>query len=112
MFDLAEKGTPADEATFEWLTGTVKTLAAIATPIAAVMTFFRQQIGEILKGASNDATLTTRIIAHSSRVAFWVAGAALPLVIWVVYRYLSYWGMINDGLYGSDLDYGFVVGRE
>jgi hypothetical protein len=97
MFDLAEKGKPADEATFEWLTGGMQTLAAIAAPVAALVTFFRQQMGDILKAANAGSNLVTKVIAALSRVAFWVAGAAVPLVIWVVYLYLSFWGMINDG---------------
>ena len=110
MFDLAEQKPESDEATFEWLTGTVKTLAAIATPIAAVVTFFRQQMGDLLKAASADASITTNVVAALSRIAFWIAGAALPLLIWVVYLYFSYWGIINDGRYApDDADYQFIA---
>ncbi|TMJ06017.1 MAG: cell division protein [Alphaproteobacteria bacterium] len=96
MFDLADANTSPDEATFDWLATSVQTLAAVFAPIAAVVTIFRQQMGDILKAASADANLTTRIIAALSKVAFWLAAAALPFAIWVVYLYLSYWGIIND----------------
>ena len=97
MFDLADANISPDEATFDWLAGSVKTLAAVFAPIAAVVTFFRQQMGDVLKASSADANLTTRILAALSKLGFWVAGAALPFAIWVVYLYLSYWGIINDG---------------
>jgi hypothetical protein len=97
MFDLADADISPNEATFDWLAASVQTLAALFAPIAAVVTIFRQQMGDILKASSADANLTTRIIAALSKLAFWVAGAALPFAIWVVYLYLSYWGIINDG---------------
>jgi hypothetical protein len=96
MFLLAAAVKQSDASTLGWLTAAVKTLAAIAAPIAAIVTFFRQQMGEILKAANAEANLSTRTAAALSRVAFWVAGAALPLALWVAYLYLSYWGIIND----------------
>src|SRR5205807_6279238 len=81
MFDLADANTSPDEVTFDWLAGSVQTLAAVFAPIAAIVTFFRQQMGDILKAASADANLPTRIIAVLSKIAFWVAGAALPFAI-------------------------------
>lgn len=95
MFVLA-KQVKADGDPVAWLTGTVKALAVFAAPVAAAVTFFRQQLGDILKASSADATVSTKAIASASKVAFWVAGAALPLLVWVLYLYLSYWGIIND----------------
>ncbi len=97
MFDLAEVDDKDDYVTFEWLAKTVQTLAAIFAPIAAVVMFFRQQMGDIVKASGDDAKSSTKALAILSRIAFWVAGAALPFAIWVVYLYFSYWAIYNDG---------------
>jgi hypothetical protein len=96
MFGLADVVKESGGSTFEWLTATVKTLAAIAAPVAGIVMFFRQQMGDFLKAANTEAHWSTKTVAVLSRIAFWVAGAALPLLVWVAYLYLSYWGIIND----------------
>ena len=97
MFDIADAHVEGQGGAFLGLvTSWVKTLAAITTPIAAVVAFFRQQFGDLLKGASAKSDITTRIMAVAVKGAVWVAGAALPLLIWVAYLYLCYWGIINN----------------
>ena len=95
MFDIAD-AVKASNGSYELLTGSLKTLAAIATPVAALVTLFRQQLGDIFKATSAGARLSTKAMAALGKAALWVAGAALPLVVWVAYLYLSYWGIIND----------------
>jgi predicted acylesterase/phospholipase RssA len=96
MFDVAEGGGANDVAgvvggvAVAW----VKSLAAIAAPIAAAVTLFRQQFADLLKGGGSD--LTSRALAYVARVAVWIACLALPLLIWIGYLYLSYWGIAND----------------
>ena len=72
------------------------TLATILTPLAAVVTLFRQHLGTILKATNTDASVSARLTAFAGKAVYWAAGAAVPLVIWVVYLYLSYWGMIDN----------------
>ena len=73
-----------------------QTLAAIAAPVAAIVTFFRQQIGGLLKARHRDRGHRHQSSRPLGKVAIWIAGAALPLLIWVGYLYLCYWGIIND----------------
>ena len=106
MFDVAEGG--ADQAT-GLVTGVaigwVKSLAAVAAPIAAAVTLFRQQFADLLKGAVA-SDLTSRLLAYAAKAAVWVAGLALPLLIWIGYLYLCYWGIANDKvLPASDRQY-------
>jgi hypothetical protein len=91
MFDIAEGG-----GLFSFLTRWVTTLAAIATPIAAVVTIFRQQFGEIIKKGEASSGTLKRLAAAGGKALVWIAGAALPLLIWVAFLYLCYWGIIND----------------
>jgi hypothetical protein len=97
MFDLKDALDAKRVDSFEWLTGGLTKLAVIITPLAAVVTFFRQQLEDIFKAAYTGAKLSTKIVAVLGKVALWVAGAAVPLLIWIAYLYLSYWGIINDG---------------
>jgi hypothetical protein len=98
MFDRAEAASSQPGGlvvgvAFGWL----KALAAITAPIAAVVTVFRQQFGDFFKsGISSD--LTSRLFAVAAKAAIWLAGLALPLLIWIGYLYLCYWGIVNDKL--------------
>jgi hypothetical protein len=96
MFDVAEGGADQSAGVVAGVAiGWVKGLAAVAAPIAAAVTVFRQQFADILKGvAASD--LTSRILAYAAKVAVWIAGLALPLLIWIGYLYLCYWGIAND----------------
>ncbi|MBR0825205.1 cell division protein [Bradyrhizobium manausense] len=95
MFDVAEStalGGPAGAVAVNW----IKSLAAIAAPIGAFVTAFRQQFIELMKGNSVSSQWGSLVLAIVARVALWIAGLALPLIIWVAYLYLSYWGIAND----------------
>ena len=97
MFDSAEGGASGQSAgvvasvAINW----IKSLAAITAPIAAAVTLFRQQFADFLKGSAS-SDLTSRLSAYAAKGAIWLAGLALPLLIWVGYLYLSYWGVPND----------------
>ncbi len=81
--------------------GWVKSLAAITAPVAVLVTLFRQQFAGLLKdvGASD---LSSRILAYAASAAVWVAGLALPLLIWIGYLYLCFWGIANDKVMGAN----------
>jgi Patatin-like phospholipase len=98
MFALTDASGDGDHS---MLTAAVKWLATIATPIAAVVTFFRQQLGTLLKSVDRSSGIATKMMALVGKAAIWVAGAALPLLIWIAYLYLCYWGIINDATLAS-----------
>ncbi|RXH24702.1 cell division protein [Bradyrhizobium nanningense] len=96
MFEVAEASTAQSGAivagvAIKW----VQSLAAITAPVAAAVTVFRQQFADLLKGAGA-SDLGSRLLAHVAKAAVLVAGLALPLLIWVGYLYLCYWGIAND----------------
>ena len=97
MFDLADEAGRTPGSDNSLLTAFVTWLAAIVTPIAAIVTFFRQQVGTLLKSVTRASGITTKLVAYGAQVALWLAGAALPLLIWVGYLHLCYWGIINKG---------------
>jgi hypothetical protein len=98
---LAEEGVQVGPDNFVLMIGTavtsgIKSLAAMTVPIAAAAALFRQQLAEALKGNSVSSDIGSRVLAVAAKVAIWFAGAALPLLIWVGYLHLSYWGIEND----------------
>ena len=111
MFDVAEGS--ADQSTgivAGVAIGWVKSLAAVTAPIAAAVTIFRQQFASLLKGAVA-SDLTSRILAYAAKAAVWVAGLALPLLIWIAYLYLCYWGIANDKVV-PDSDRQYTMAEE
>ena len=93
MFSLTERSTGADETL---LATVIHSLAAIATPVAAAVTFFRQQIGTLLKSVTSSSNISTKVLAFVGEAAIWIAGAAVPLLIWIGFLYLCFWGIQND----------------
>jgi hypothetical protein len=71
-------------------------LAVLLTPIAAIVTFFRQQFGAAIKTASASSSMRTKLVGVLARIGVWAAGLALPLLIWLGYITLVYWGTAND----------------
>lgn len=96
MFDLADEAGKAHGHDRSLLTAFITRLAAIATPIAAIVTFFRQQVGTLLKSVTSASGMSRKLAAFAAHGAIWFAGAALPLLIWVGYLHLCYWGIINN----------------
>ena len=109
MFDVAEANAAQSSGivtgvAVKW----IQSLAAVAAPVAAAVTLFRQQFAELLKGAGA-SDLSSRLLAYVARAAVWIAGLALPLLIWVGYLYLCYWGIANDKvLTDTDRQYSMV----
>jgi hypothetical protein len=99
MFEIADAAAGHGGLVTGLFTSWLQTLAAIAAPVAAGVMFFQRQFGGILKADSAASDLTTRISAQLIKVAIWIAGAALPLLIWIAYLYFCYWGIINNKKY-------------
>jgi hypothetical protein len=96
MFEIADAAAGQEGGLVTGLfTSWLQTLAAIAAPVAAAVMFFQRQFGGILTADTATSDLTTRVFARLIKAAIWIAGAALPLLIWVGYLYLCYWGIIN-----------------
>jgi hypothetical protein len=102
MFGVAEGGVDQAAGIVAGVAiGWIKSLAALAAPVAAVVTFFRQQVAGLMKGAAA-SDLTSRLLAVVAGVAVWIAGLALPLLIWMGYLYLCYWGVAHDKVLVAD----------
>ena len=96
MFSIADDG-----GYLGYLTGFVKTLASITAPIAAVVVFFRQQFSALVSTEHASSSRSVKALVPVGRLTVWLAGLAVPLLLWVAYLYLCYWGIINDSPAGD-----------
>ena len=71
-------------------------IAAATAPIAAIVMFFRKQVGAMASDTAERSGIRAFLAVAIARGAVWVAGAALPLILWVAYLHLSYWGITRD----------------
>jgi predicted acylesterase/phospholipase RssA len=102
MFDVADGASGQSSGLVTGVAvGWIKSLAAITAPIAGVVTLFRQQFADLLKGNSVSSEIGSMVLAYAAKAAVWAAGAALPLLIWMGYLYLCYWGIPNDVIAGQ-----------
>ena len=74
----------------------IETLAAITAPVGAIVALFNHRFAKAIETGTSTSKWTARLLGLGARASVWVAGAALPLLIWVGYLYLSFWGIAND----------------
>ncbi len=67
----------------------VKSVIAYLTPIIAVVSLYAKRIGEMLATESKSGTYTAIMKRVAGKAAIWAVALALPVVIWLVYCFLS-----------------------
>jgi hypothetical protein len=91
LFDL-RKGPITYSACFVAAIGLI---AATAVPVAGLVALFQAQLSRLLKRTSRTSDITALAIGLPGKAAIWLAGATLPLIIWISYLHLSYWGIVD-----------------
>ena len=89
----ANKQPAANQGLLGTASSWLETLAALFASIGTVVGFFSKFLVDALKRNTEKpgpAALATRI---AIKLTMYVAGAAVPLGLWVLYLYLSYWGI-------------------
>jgi hypothetical protein len=88
----------------------LKTLAAVLAPIATVLGFFGQFLADRLKRSVEKPGFGAFVEKIAVKFAIYLAGAAVPLVLWVVYLYLAFWGIKDCGTEtcSSDAPYAYA----
>jgi hypothetical protein len=71
----------------------LKTLAALFAPIGTVIGFSSKFLADALKRSSEKPGASAFAGQIAIKLAMYVAGAAVPLGLWVIYLYLSFWGI-------------------
>ncbi|MGN6733711.1 MAG: patatin-like phospholipase family protein, partial [Candidatus Binatia bacterium] len=81
--------------------GWLQALAAILAPFSAVVAFFSRHIGRLLGQGNERPNLGAMVSRAAGRAAIYIAGAAIPFLLWMVYLQLCFMGI-------KDLDSGYV----
>jgi hypothetical protein len=81
--------------------GWLKGLAAVLAPFSDAVAVFSRPIGWLMKEGAEKPSIAVAVLRGAGRVAVYVAGAAIPFLLWMVYLYLSFAGI-------KDLDPGFL----
>ena len=69
-----------------WLQG----LAAVLAPFSAAVAFFSRHIGRLLKQGDERPSFGALASRAAGRAAVYVAGAAIPFLLWMAYLYLCF----------------------
>src|SRR6266511_3852008 len=80
-----------------WLQG----LAALLAPFSAAVAFFSRHIGRLLRQGNERPNLGALASRAAGKAAVYIAGAAIPFLLWMAYLYLCFAGI-------KDLDPDYV----
>jgi predicted acylesterase/phospholipase RssA len=76
-----------------FLIGMLNRLAAVLAPIAAIVGFLGSKLGYLIKRAAETSEFRAQALGLISKFVIYVAALAVPLLLWVVYLDLCYWGI-------------------
>lgn len=68
-------------------------IAAILAPLGAVIAFLASKLGEYVKSAFESPKWSAYIKGLAAKAAIYIGGLIVPLLIWVVYLKVTYWGI-------------------
>ena len=77
--------------------GWLKGLAVVLAPFSAAVAFLSRHIGRLLKEGAEKPSISAVALRVAGKAAVYVAGAAIPFLLWMAYLYLSFAG-IKDHL--------------
>lgn len=80
---------------FEKVSTLLKAVAAFFVSIGTVVGFLGRFLGDALKRSTEKPGLAAFAARIAIKLAMYLAGAAVPLALWVAYLYLSFWGIQN-----------------
>ena len=72
-----------------WLQG----IATVLAPFSAAVALFSRHIGRLLKEGAEKPGITAVALRAAGKAAVYVAGAAIPFLLWMAYLYLSFVGI-------------------
>ena len=90
---------------FSGFVGWLQALAAVLAPFSAAVAFFSRPIGRLLKQGAERPSLAALASRAAGRAAVYIAGAAIPFLLWMAYLYLCFAGIkdVNSGGYHAPL---------
>jgi hypothetical protein len=95
--------------TFDGIAAWVTNFAKILAPFSAVVALVARPLGEMLKQASESSSRGKRAVVITTKAAIYLVGLALPVILWVVYLVLCYWGILNDRVLLNSGESGYAA---
>jgi hypothetical protein len=92
MFKLAH--SPGGEIT-ETVSSWLKRVTAIFAAIGTIVGFLGRFLSDVLKRNTEKPGFSAAATRITIKLAMYVAGAGVPLALWVAYLYLSFWGIAD-----------------
>lgn len=83
----------------------VSGVTAYVTPLlgvfATVVGFLSRIIGEMVKHAFESPTRSSQLMGYLGTAMIWLAAAVVPLLLWVAYLALTYWGIMGGEIFAA-----------
>lgn len=91
MFNSATRAASADGNLGSYVADWGGFLAKLLAPFSLAVGFFSSFLANVMQTESR--TVRARAMKVLAKVAMYLAAAAVPLLLWIVYLYFSYWGI-------------------
>jgi predicted acylesterase/phospholipase RssA len=76
----------------------VKAVSTVLVPISAAFAFLSGKLGEYLKSAMQSTSTKTQAKGFAMKAAVFVGGLVLPVLLWMLYLTVTYWGLCINTL--------------
>jgi hypothetical protein len=86
---------------FAGLSAYVNALSVALAPVAAVVAFLGNKVGEFVKSAAESSSMRTQIAGSAAKGVIYLAAIVVPLLLWAVYLNITYWGLCLNVQYCS-----------
>jgi len=82
---------------FASIVGWLQGLAVVLAPFSAAVAFLSQHLGRLLKEGAEKPSFSAVALRAVGKAAVYVAGAAIPFLLWLVYLYFCFLGIRIGG---------------
>ncbi len=73
-------------------------LARIVAPVTAVLGFASSFLTRLLRTEAGTPKWPARFLRYAVKASMYAAAAAAPLLLWIAFLYLAYWGIADAGI--------------
>ena len=79
------------------LAASINSIAVILTSLGTVFALLGRKLAEFVKVGKESNRWRAQIAGYASKIAICIAATVVPIVLWLVYINLSYWGICVSG---------------
>ena len=90
---------------FTAASSSLQALAALLAPVGVIVGFLGSFLANVLKRTTEKPGFMAFATGIIIKLAMYVAGAAVPIALWVAYLYLSFWGIKDCPTSASCIDH-------